>query len=195
MTVVVGALNMQNSMIPAGYMAKVILKKPDWLKANGIEDIYSVSDCISKPFTDFIDYWKHNGFWLFDSPRIIEDLSKENSIALETTKLFYYDVYELEFYEDAPNWRRLALDRSFHRHVISPKVKLLEGFDIATFSVGAGPECSPLSCNSLATEIRTNRHCLIETLENAKQSLEVGKFQNSEPGPFRVFGVYSTEWP
>jgi len=79
-------------MIPAGYMAKVILEKPDWLKSNGIEDIYSISGCISKPFADYIDYWKHNGFWLFDSPQIIEGLSKENSISLKSTKLFYYEL-------------------------------------------------------------------------------------------------------
>ena len=47
-------------MIPAGYMAKNILKKPDWLEVNGVLDIYSVSDCFSKPFADFINYATNN---------------------------------------------------------------------------------------------------------------------------------------
>lgn len=54
-------------MIPAGYMAKRVVRKPDWLTTNRVEDIYSVSGCISKDFADYITFWKHNGYWLFDS--------------------------------------------------------------------------------------------------------------------------------
>jgi len=79
--------------------------------------------------------------------------------------------------------------------VIVPDKKILEGFDIATFSVGTSPECSPLSCNALAAEIKTNCHCLLDSFDEAKQSLESGKFKHSEPGPFRIFAVYSAEWP
>ena len=43
-------------MIPAGYMAKNVVSKPDWLKANGVEDLYSVSGCISKDFADYIKF-------------------------------------------------------------------------------------------------------------------------------------------
>lgn len=74
-----------------------------------------------------------------------------------------------------------------------PKEKHLEGYDVATFSVGTSPECSPLSCNSLAREIKVNRHSLLSSLEEAKQSLESGKLKNSEPGPYRIFAVYSLE--
>lgn len=182
-------------MIPAGYMAKTILEKPDWLKTNSVVDIYSVSNCFSEPFADYINYWKHNGFWFFDSPEIIKALSEENSISLEGTKLFYYEVYELEYHDNEPSWRDFKPEQSFATDVIVPNKKVLEGFDVATFSVGTNPECSPLSCNSLATEIKTNSHCLIETLEEAKQSLVNGKFLNAEPGPFRIFAVYSTDWP
>ena len=48
-------------------------------------------------FDDYVDYWKHNGFWLFDSPEIIHNLAQENSINLAGTMLFYYEVYEKEF--------------------------------------------------------------------------------------------------
>jgi hypothetical protein len=60
--------------------------------------------------------------------------------------------------------------------------------------VGTSPECSPLSCNSLAAAITFNRHCLFESLDQAKQSLETGQFDNSEPGPFRIFAVYTVDW-
>jgi hypothetical protein len=49
-------------MIPTGYMAKRVVSKPDWLNANGVEDIYSVSRCLSKGFADYITFWKHNGY-------------------------------------------------------------------------------------------------------------------------------------
>ena len=67
----------------------------------------------------------------------------------------------------------------------------LEGFDVATLSRHNKAECSPLSCNSLAKTIPTNEHCLIPTFEEAKDKLEQGLFDNSEPGPFRIVSVYS----
>ncbi len=42
-------------------MAKRVSKRPDWLKAPQVIDIYSVSGCISKNFADYINYWRHNG--------------------------------------------------------------------------------------------------------------------------------------
>ena len=53
-------------MTPVGYMAKHIASRPDWLKANEVEDIYSVSNCVSDDFADYINFWKHNGYWFFD---------------------------------------------------------------------------------------------------------------------------------
>ena len=47
-------------MIPAGYMAKHVAARPDGLKANQVKDIYSVSNCISDDFADYINLWKHN---------------------------------------------------------------------------------------------------------------------------------------
>ena len=65
-------------MIPVGYMAKRVTKKPDWLKADTVHDVYSVTNCLSKDFADYINYWKHNGYWFFDSPEIIQNLAREN---------------------------------------------------------------------------------------------------------------------
>jgi hypothetical protein len=49
-------------MIPAGYMAKWVSDRPEWLKAERVSDVYSVSKCVSKDFADYVDSWKHNGF-------------------------------------------------------------------------------------------------------------------------------------
>jgi hypothetical protein len=94
-------------MIPAGYMAKRVASRPDWLGAPQVVDIYSVSGCVSKNFADYTAYWKHNGFWLFDAPEVIQQLARENEIDLEGTSLFYYEVFEHEFDEEVELWREV----------------------------------------------------------------------------------------
>ena len=76
-----------------------------------------------------------------------------------------------------------------------PDEKELTGYDVVTFSFGNSAECSPLSCNALADEMQTNQHCLLSTLEQARQLLEWGRFDNTEPGPYRIFAVHSVRWP
>jgi hypothetical protein len=180
-------------MIPVGYMAKHVCKKPDWLEAPNVIDLYSVSGCNSEEFADYIDFWKHNGYWLFDSADVIRSVAQENSIDLTGTSLFYYEAYEKEF--DGQIWRSFDPDPEFPTNVQIPPNKHLEGFDVATFMVGHRPECSPLSCNSLAEELRTNEHCLFESFEDAERNISDGRFVKCEPGPYRILSVHSVEWP
>jgi hypothetical protein len=179
-------------MIPIGYMAKRIRKKPDWLHAPEVIDIFSVSGCVSEYFADYINYWKHNGYWFFDSPQIIKSIAKENSIELEGTSLFYYEAHQMEF--DGEKWLPYAPEPSFQTDVRPPSTKELHGFDVVNFTGRASPECSPLSCNSLAEKLPTNAHCLFSSFEAAETNVSNGAFNESEPGPYRIFGVYSTDW-
>jgi len=48
---------MNNYMTPAGYMAKRLKNRPEWIEKSGVNDIYSVSGCISENFLDYINYW------------------------------------------------------------------------------------------------------------------------------------------
>jgi hypothetical protein len=84
---------------------------------------------------------------------------------------------------------------SFHTNVAVPEAKAFEGYDVVTFFVQTCPECSPLSCNSLASEVETNTHCLLRSFEEARTLLENGTFNDSEPGPYRIFAVYTVAWP
>jgi hypothetical protein len=189
-------------MIAAGYMARRVYKKDDWLKAckkkallesvPQVLDIYSVSGCLSENFADYIQFWKHNGYWLFDTPQIIKSVAKENSISLEGASLFFYEVYEMEFNDN--RWAPWSPEPSFPTNVVSPLRKKLEGFDVVTFYVRTNPECSPLSCNSMAEELPTNAHCLFESFDEAKRTLDNGSFKDAEPGPYRIFSVYSVDW-
>lgn len=139
---------------------------------------------------DYIKFWRHNGYWLFDTPQIIQELALENSVHLDDLTFFYYEAYEQEFDEDSQQWLDFKPEE-FSTNVIPPTQRAFHGYDVLTFSVGTNPECSPLSCNHLASKIKTNSHCLLESFEEAKKDLESGKFAQSEPGPFRIFAVYT----
>jgi hypothetical protein len=178
-------------MVPAGYMAKKVVRRPDWIKSARVEDVYSVSGCISENFDDYIKYWRHNGHWFFDSPQIIESVAREHEIDLRECRVFFYEVFEEEFNDENRRWEPFKPDGGFETSVAIPARKQLEGYDVVTFSVHTSPECSPLSCNNLAETIKTNQHCLFASFEEAKAHIEANRFDNSEPGPFRIFAVYS----
>ena len=180
-------------MVPAGYMAKRVVTRPDWLGAASVSSIYSVSGCIAENFADYINFWKHNGYWFFDSPEIIIDIGRESEIDLAGTVLFFYEVHDLQF--DSGEWKHFEPEGSFGTNVSAPEEKVLEGYDVVTFYVQASPECSPLSCNGLAAEVQTNTRCLLQSFEQARTLLEDGTFNDSEPGPYRIFAVYSVAWP
>lgn len=182
-------------MIPIGYMAKRSCEKPPGLGLLQVNDIYSVNSCVNDDFADYVDYWKHNGYWFFDSPEIIQTLAEENSIDLEGTKLFYYEAYEFDF--NGQGWQTFSPWGEIPVRVAVPAEKKLEGFDVVTIWVenSPDPEHSPLSCNALAEKIPTNSHCLIESLEEAKAALNAGKFAGNDPGCQRIFAVYSVDWP
>jgi hypothetical protein len=129
---------------------------------------------------------------LFDSPETI-GIARENRIDLAETVLFFYEVHELQF--DSGEWMRFEPEPSFGTNVSVPEAKVLEGYDVVTFAAQTSPECSPLSCNSLASEVETNSRCLLQSFEQARKLLENGTFNDSEPGPYRTFAVYSVEWP
>ncbi|MBS1806010.1 MAG: hypothetical protein JST28_21925 [Acidobacteria bacterium] len=182
-------------MIPVGYMAKSSVNKPPGFELACVEDVYSVSSCVNDDFADYIDSWKHNGFWLFDSPEVIREVACEMSVSLDEAMLFYYEAYELEFDEKHMKWSAFGPETGFMTNIVAPLNKRLEGFDPVTFYARSSPECSPLSCCSLANDVPTNEHCLVRTFEEAKKALEEGKFSGAEPGPYRIFAVYTVEWP
>jgi hypothetical protein len=177
-------------MVPVGYMAKRICTKPEFLKAPSVVDVCSVSSHVNDDFADFIGFWKHNRFWFFDSPEIIQKLAQENSIDLHGTSLFYYEAHEMEF--DGQGWKPFMPESTAAANVVDvPPRKELEGFDVVTFWAGNAPECSPLSCNGLAEALRTNAHCLFDSFEEAESHLNKGRFAEAEPGPYRIFADYS----
>ncbi len=172
-------------------MFKTVAEAPNWLKTTDVQDIYSVSGCISEDFDDWVDEWKHNGYWLFDSPEIMESIANSKNISLKDMKLFFYRASEIEWDVDNAKWEKYQPEDSFNTNIKLPIASKLEGFDIVSFSQHNSCECSPLSCNSLAEEIKVNNHCLLPSYEKAKALIELGELKGCEPGPYRIFEVYS----
>ena len=172
-------------------MAKRVYKRPDLFKVPGVVDIYSVSGHLSRNFSDYVEHWKHNGYWFFDSPEIVKAVAKMESAQLEGTSLFYYQAYEMEY--DGERWKPWSPE-SFLTKIVPPTTKRLEGFDVVTFYAHSMPECSPLSCNSMAKDVHVNEHCLFKSFDEAQRNLSNGAFKKAGPGPYRIFSVYSVDW-
>ncbi len=178
-------------MRPIGYMYKRVCVAPQWLNAPHVADVYSLSNHVSEDFADYINYWRHNGYWLFNSAKVMRALAEEHSISLQGLKLFYFEAHDLQYDDSSGKWVSFEAESSFETNVQPPGACTLEGFDVTTFSAGTSPECSPLSCNSVAADLPTNSHCLFPTFEAAVRAVEEGRFKNAEPGPYRIIGVYS----
>ena len=178
-------------MIPLGYMLKdVASPAPEWMKAPVVTAVHSLSNCVSSDFADYIRLWKHNGWWLFDTPKAVKDAAASQGIAADQLTLFYYEAYDQQYDDESKRWQRISADDSFATDVVLPTSAKLSGFDVVTFNAGTSPECSPLSCNGLAAELPVNDFCLFASFEDAHAALERGEFKDCEPGPYQIVAVY-----
>src|SRR5262245_27860067 len=107
-------------MIPAGYMFKQVVIRPQWLdQVPHLVDIHSVSSCTSPCFADYIGYWRHNDHWLFDDPRTMQEIAVQGGINLASMTLFYYEVHEQEFHEEPGTWSQFST-KDFPTCVLPP---------------------------------------------------------------------------
>jgi hypothetical protein len=167
----------------AGYFAKRIMPRPDWLAVPHIREIWSVSECMSKGPERWIDHWKHNTTtWLFDTAELASSVipPEERADFVLVAYRFWAPIVdkgeEFDLEDDLP-----ALpppDDSFESI----------GFDAVSHPV-SNFSCSPLSCNHGAKTFATNEYCLFATLEEAivgAKEFSTGKW---EPGPYFIVEV------
>lgn len=177
-----------------GYFAKLTTKRPDWLKAPQVDEICSASTCISRAYWDWINEWKHNEIWLYDSPELA--LGVVPAETRTTCDLYSYRLYPVRFIKGSrkpysfPDVKTVPLSSRYERL----------GYDLFSRAFESISECaplfehSPLSCNNLASEIPTNRHCLLDTIEEAfalAPRMETpGETLRGEPGPYHIVEVW-----
>ena len=167
-----------------GYFPKKTARHLDWFRRQGVDEICSVSSCISKEPEKWIGRWKHNEMWVFDSPALAW------SVVPEAER----EGFEIYAYRMAPVKIAEAKEESYTIPPISPEPLSGDfeslGFDVVCCSGGTNFECSPLSCNQLAEKIPTNRFCLLGELTEALQVARGFDGIACEPGPYFVVEVF-----
>src|SRR6266496_981002 len=74
---------------------------------------------------EYVSLWRHSGHWLFDSPEILRNAARGNSITLDGTSLFYYEGKSWNAYEFTTTrlvllrTRRSQVSRQWHPKCIS----------------------------------------------------------------------------
>ena len=176
----------RGELILCGYFPKVVVPRPEWIPEPRAWEICSVSNCVSGGPEGWIDRWVHNWLGWF------------NTVA---------DAWSVVPIEEAERYRVFAyrLASSFYRRGQSEEMRIPDdvnpeplpsdfiflGFDAYSKSMDGilGPECSPLSCNGMAPEFKTNRHCLLDTLEEACAAASRFSIEQPEPGDYYVAEV------
>jgi hypothetical protein len=182
--------------IPIGYFAKWIVERPEWLNVPNVEDICSVSECMSAGPDDWFSLWKHNALCLFDDEQVIADIASELGRP-EPFDLFAYALIPIRFAADGEAQITLAELPNPAGPAPNAASRPLDyerlGFDCVQTGwhdniVGFG--CSPLSCNGRAAEIPVNRHCLIDRLDDAIEAARRFAKEQPEPGVYYVVEVW-----
>lgn len=173
-------------MIDAGYFAKQVAPRPEWLQAPSVREICSVSHCISPAPGDWIHRWLHNDLGWFN--RAADALAVVPRDQAGTYRLFAYRIFPALFRDG--HRQAIAVPPGIHPDPI-PSTFTSLGFDSISKSMESvlGFECSPLSCNSMAAEIVTNEYCLFRSLEEAISGATRFSIEQPEPGDYYIVEV------
>jgi hypothetical protein len=167
-----------------GYFPKKVVGRPDWLKADRVTAIRSVSDCVSKGPDGWIQHWTHNEMYVYSTIGAAMALIPKADL----------ENYELHAYRILP----LKWDDGKEIPVIFPVMNIEPlpmafqsvGFDVVSIEDGvAGFGHSPLSCNRMAQEIKTNADCLLDDISIARRCALDFSVGDVEPGPYYVVEV------
>ena len=197
--------NNQPSPIHLGYTVKEALCPPDGI-APHVTLIASVSECIARRPSNWIDRWDFNNAGLYNTSSDAVTAAKAvlNVEPLHSPwAVFAYSFYPIRF-DRHGGAVEIDLESVFGE---MPSVELEPGFQFLGFDVverWSEPEagkanataafggfgCSPLSCNSMAPAFRVNRFCLIDEWNDAVSCARAIAIEQPEPGCYYLFGVY-----
>jgi hypothetical protein len=172
-----------------GFFPKRTARPDAWFGETSVEEVCSVSDCISTGPEDWINRWKHNmTWWLFDTEEVAWEIVGEDRPA--------YDMYAYRLFP-------VVFDGS----VVSPvAVEATATGDLSEYDfLGYDPVSreegisdfghSPLSCNKGFDQYQVNRFCLLDDLNAAwritSEIARDAKEKHSwEPGPYYLCEVH-----
>jgi len=167
-----------------GYFPKTTAVPAGWSYAGHVTELCSVSTCIASAPDAWLDFWLHNELGFFntatDARAVIPPTATEFS-------LFAYRLFSTCFDKGVA---QVTVIPALLIEPLPPVFDTL-GFDIVTkgrsdFSF----ECSPLSCNGLASEAPVNRYCLVADSASAiRLAAEYSRDERGEPGLYHVIEV------
>jgi hypothetical protein len=168
----------------AGYFPKPAAVPAGWPAAARVDEICSVSTCLNAPPAGWIRRWLHNDLGFFNT--------RVDARAVGPgLPLFAYRLWPFLFVEG-----RLVAQPVLQLEVEPLSADFVSlGFDAVSRSTSTFFECSPLSCNIMATEIPVNRFCLMDSLPEAAALAERFSRGNQEPGPYHVLEVLREQPP
>lgn len=204
-------MNLPSSVF-VGYLPKITAQREDlraneggvWLKNDIVEEICSVSDCISKRPEGWIDQWKHNALGFFDTEKAALSILPEH----EAKK---YDLYGYKLFPVKFDQGKIVENAVEVQAIENFSAYQFIGFDVISNSSSDFFECSPLSCNNGCDRFSVNRFCLIQNFEEAQKccrtiseeiaGVEIIKRPDGimeyhgkwEPGPYYLFEVFRKE--
>lgn len=167
-----------------GYFPKRTLKRPDWIKAAGVDEVCSVSTCISAGPAGWINQWLHNEMWVYETPELAWSVVPQNSRG--EFDLYAYQMFPVQF--DDGQQKPFEIPPL----CVAPLSAAFEffGLDVVSRSCGSAFECSPLSCNLRAEDVPVTRHCLIADHGLAIRLAEDCEAGGGEPGPHFAVEVW-----
>lgn len=167
-----------------GYFPKRTIKRPDWLKAVGVEEVCSVSTCISNAPDGWIDQWRHNEMWVYDTTELAWSVVSDSS--RQEFELYAYRLFPVKFAEGQQQTFQIP---ELHVEPMASSFERL-GYDVVSRTCGTTFECSPLSCNNMAEHIAVTRHSLVSDADTAFQLARDFEAGGCEPGPYFVVEVW-----
>lgn len=168
-----------------GFFPK-ITECPEPFRDAGLDEICSVSECISKGPPGWIDAWKHNEWFVFDSEELAWERVPGDRAPYD---MYAYKMFPIKFDGDLTPVKvepTAAGDLTDYEFL---------GYDMVSRTYSAEFDHSPLSCNYGHQEFRVNKRCLIDDLayawgiasEIAASAKQKGDW---EPGPYYMVAVY-----
>lgn len=179
-----------------GFFPKRTARRLDWPKTTAVEEVCSVSTCISQGPEGWLDHWLHNALGFFPSEDVARAVANEDPPA--DFDMYAYRMLPVAF---PPGGEIRALqatdERAFKSAALAqdmPSGFERLGWDAAGnwrgWEQSLGFDCSPLTCNGQAAVIATNRHGLVSSLTDALEMAQRFGREQPEPGTYYLLEVW-----
>jgi len=183
--------------VPVGYMAKRT-ERPSDDQMGAVEEVCSVSCCISTAPPDAVQHWQHNrlGFYADETLAlgVIPDTEDHAGYDLYAYAMLPLAVAASGEMRELDHAEREALTQASGAVQPLPPDYQCLGWDVVGNSLGwvasQSFECSPLTCNGMARLIPTNRYGLIEDKARALAAAPAIARGPAEPGDYYVLQVW-----